>query len=124
MLVLVAVEAASRRENFSHNRAYQPGANVGPAPAEQTTQLEEKERLLKRLQKKNSIYNSKHPRRRLLTALHGFYRYRQRAFDELSRINDLYGHVPKAHKKVKPKTIYILKKTNRKSARRIRNRIR
>ncbi|KAK2765115.1 hypothetical protein FQN54_008814 [Arachnomyces sp. PD_36] len=65
-----------------------------------TRHSEEKARLLKRLNKTNGNYNSKHPRHRLLTALHGFYRYRQRSLDELNRIKDLYGHAPKAHKKL------------------------
>ncbi|PGH11944.1 hypothetical protein AJ80_06909 [Polytolypa hystricis UAMH7299] len=76
-----------------------------PASENSTRHIEEKVQLLTRLQKSSGTYDVHHPRHRLLTALHGFYRYKQRSDDELKRVRDLYGKVTKRQKQVIESTI-------------------
>ena len=61
---------------------------------------DEKNRLLARLDKSSGSWNKHHPRYRLLQALHGFRRYKERNLAELDRWRGLYKHVSSAHKKV------------------------
>ena len=61
----------------------------------------ERNRLLDRLKKDgNGKWDAHHPRHRLLTALHGFYRYESRNLAELGRWRDLYKNVPKRQRSV------------------------
>ena len=62
--------------------------------------VEEKERLLKRLSKSTGKWNNHHPRHRLLDALHGFERYFERQNEELDRLKGLYKKASKPQKKV------------------------
>ncbi|KAM4062697.1 hypothetical protein HRG_007521 [Hirsutella rhossiliensis] len=59
---------------------------------------EERSRLLGTLDKRNGKWTANHARHRLLDALHGFTRYRERQAAELKRLRGLYKNVSKAQK--------------------------
>lgn len=61
---------------------------------------EERERLLRRLDRKYGKWQDKHPRWKLLEALHGFDHYSEIIGAEIDRFEGLYHHVPKRHKQV------------------------
>ncbi|KAM5495957.1 putative carnosine N-methyltransferase [Microsporum canis] len=61
-------------------------------------QLEEESRLRDRLKRDNRKWDSSHPRYRLLTAMHGFARYKDRNLAELERWSALYSNTPKRHR--------------------------
>ncbi|KAL3478285.1 N2227-like protein-domain-containing protein [Aspergillus californicus] len=75
-------------------------------------QEEEFARLQHRLQRSTSTWNVNHPRHRLLTALHGFTRYKERNLAEVKRWRDLYKHVPTAQKQIVEKVIGYTRKLN------------
>ncbi|KAL2206854.1 N2227-domain-containing protein [Sarocladium strictum] len=62
--------------------------------------IDEKERLLKRLDKSTGKWNNHHPRHRLLDAMHGFVRYYDRQNEEIERLKGLYKKVSKPQKKL------------------------
>lgn len=62
---------------------------------------EERARLLGRIDRGNSQWDDKHPRWKLLEALHGFDRYKEITTAEIDRFEGLYKHVPMHHKKVR-----------------------
>ncbi|ETN43496.1 uncharacterized protein HMPREF1541_02655 [Cyphellophora europaea CBS 101466] len=61
---------------------------------------QERERLLHRIRRETGKWDDKHPRWKILEALHGFARYRDLAGAEVDRFEDLYKHVPSKHKKI------------------------
>lgn len=65
-----------------------------------TRNREEKERLLKRLQRNRGKWDSSHPRYRLLTALHGFFRYKEGNLAEVERWRGLYKRMPQRQRSV------------------------
>lgn len=66
-----------------------------------TRQLEEKSRLRDRMKRDNNKkWDSSHPRYRLLTAMHGFARYKDRNLAEADRWSTLYLNSPMRHRKV------------------------
>ena len=83
------------------NNAGQDPLQMGAmAPSESPRHRQEKARLLKRMERKHGKWNTVHPRYRLLEALYGFSRYRERNMAELDRWRSMYGNVGKAQKKV------------------------
>lgn len=60
----------------------------------------EKRNLLKRLGKYHGLWDTKHPRHRLMEAIFGFSRYKAGQMAELERWKGLYTHVSKAQKRV------------------------
>ncbi|KAL4863510.1 hypothetical protein BDV12DRAFT_177438 [Aspergillus spectabilis] len=69
-------------------------------------------RLQQRLSKSTGTWDKSHPRHRLLTALWGFSRYKERNLAEVNRWRDLYKHVSKPQKKVIEKVVGYTKKFN------------
>lgn len=70
------------------------------APAESPRHRQEKAHLMKRMSRKHGKWNTAHPRYRLLEALYGFTKYRERNMVEVGRWRSLYSNVSKAQKKV------------------------
>ncbi|KAL2008233.1 hypothetical protein VTN00DRAFT_8215 [Thermoascus crustaceus] len=73
---------------------------------------EEKDRLLKRLQRNKGKWDSSHPRYRLLTALHGFYRYKERNLAEVERWRGLYKRMPKRQRSLIESSVKYTNKLN------------
>ncbi|KMU79369.1 hypothetical protein CISG_07773 [Coccidioides immitis RMSCC 3703] len=61
---------------------------------------EEKQFLLQRLRRPNGELSQYHPRRRLLAALHGFYRYATIAMNDLNTISTRYKSLPDNQKRL------------------------
>ena len=61
---------------------------------------DERARLLQSLSRDKGNWDNKHPRWKLLEALHAFDRYQEIAGAEINRFEGLYKHVPRRHKKV------------------------
>ncbi|KAH6629125.1 N2227-like protein-domain-containing protein [Boeremia exigua] len=70
----------------------------------------EKVHLMKRMNRKTGKWNTVHPRYRLLEALYGFTKYRERNMAELDRWRSMYGNVGKSQKKVLEKAANYTKK--------------
>ncbi|KAH8895890.1 N2227-domain-containing protein [Thozetella sp. PMI_491] len=70
----------------------------------------ERGRLIKRLSKWHGSWNIHHPRHRLLEALHGFYRYKDKNLPELERWKDLYRNVSPKQRKLLERTINYSRK--------------
>lgn len=62
---------------------------------------QEKAHLMKRMDSKHGKWSATHPRYRLLEALFGFTKYRERNMAELERWRNLYKNVGKKQKKVR-----------------------
>ncbi|KAL2869475.1 N2227-like protein-domain-containing protein [Aspergillus lucknowensis] len=86
-------------------------ANITSLEDRSTRQAEEYSRLQDRLARSAS-WNVNHPRHRLLTALHGFSRYKERNLAEVKRWRNLYKHVPKAQKTVVERIVGYTRKLN------------
>jgi hypothetical protein len=71
------------------------------APIDSPRHRQEKAHLMKRMSRKHGTWNTVHPRYRLLEALYGFTKYRERNMAELNRWRSLYSNVGKAQKKVR-----------------------
>jgi carnosine N-methyltransferase len=65
---------------------------------------QEKAHLMKRMNKKSGKWGTSHPRYRLLEALWGYTKYRERHMAELDRWRSLYRSVGKKQKKVRAMT--------------------
>ncbi|KAL3459012.1 N2227-like protein-domain-containing protein [Aspergillus heterothallicus] len=87
-------------------------ANITELEEPDPRQTEEYSRLQNRLQRSTGTWNTNHPRQRLLTALWGFSRYKDRNLAEVKRWRDLYKHVPKSQKAFVEKTVAYTKKLN------------
>lgn len=74
------------------------------APSESPRHRQEKAHLMKRMSRKHGTWNTMHPRYRLLEALYGFTKYRERNMAELSKWRSQYNNVSKAQKKVRCST--------------------
>ena len=70
------------------------------APQDSPRHRQEKAHLLKRINRKSGKWGTGHPRYRLLEALWGYSRYRERNMEELHRWRTLYKSVGKKQKKV------------------------
>ena len=70
------------------------------AAVESPRHRQEKAHLMKRMSRKHGTWNTVHPRYRLLEALYGFSKYRERNMAELNRWRSLYSNVGKEQKKV------------------------
>lgn len=55
---------------------------------------------MQRMSRKTGKWNTSHPRYRLLEALFGFTKYRERNIAELDRWRSMYSNVKKVQKKV------------------------
>ncbi len=62
--------------------------------------VQEKKRLLQRMSRKHGSWNEHHPRYRLLEALRGFSSYAQRQQQELTRLQNLLGHVSHKQRRI------------------------
>ncbi|OAL44678.1 N2227-domain-containing protein [Pyrenochaeta sp. DS3sAY3a] len=71
---------------------------------------QEKAHLMKRMDSKHGKWSSTHPRYRLLEALFGFTKYRERNMAELDRWRKLYKNVGKKQKKTLEKVVDYTKK--------------
>jgi hypothetical protein len=78
----------------------QMGAMAPSATEDFTRHRQEKERLMKRMDRKQGNWGTSHPRYRLMEALLGFSKYRVRSEAELDRWRDLYKNVRKKQKRV------------------------
>lgn len=77
-------------------------------PPESPRHRQEKAHLMKRMSRKHGAWNTAHPRYRLLEALYGYTKYRERNLAELDRWRSLYSNVGKAQKKVcRPRVAFI-----------------
>lgn len=65
-----------------------------------STQNEEHARLLQKLERSSGKWDTTHPRHRLLTALHGYTRYKDKNLAEVDRWRNLYKNVPKRQRTV------------------------
>lgn len=94
--------------------AAQDPMNVGamlPSPAHSTArQRQEKAHLLKRMNRKSGKWGPSHPRYRLLEALFGFSKYRERNMADLDRWRSLYKNVGKKQKQTLEKIVQYKKK--------------
>jgi carnosine N-methyltransferase len=75
-------------------------ANITDIEQPDPRQLEEYVHLQGRLQRSTGTWNGNHPRHRLLMALYGFSRYKEKNLAEVKRWRDLYKHVPQKQKTV------------------------
>jgi hypothetical protein len=86
----------------NENNAAQDVLQMGSMPpSESPRHRQEKAHLLKRMSRKTGKWSPTHPRYRLLEALYGFTKYRERNMVELTRWRSLYGNVSKQQKKVR-----------------------
>ena len=69
-------------------------------PSKSPKHQQEKALLMKRMDRKTGKYGTNHPRYRLLEALYGFTKYRERNMAELNRWRTMYSNVGKQQKKV------------------------
>lgn len=65
-----------------------------------STHNEEHTRLLQKLERSSGKWDTTHPRHRLLTALHGYTRYKDKNLAEVDRLRNLYKNVPKRQRTV------------------------
>ncbi|KAL5335003.1 N2227-like protein-domain-containing protein [Aspergillus crustosus] len=87
-------------------------SNITEIEPHNPRQEEEYTRLRQRLDRETGTWDKNHPRHRLLTALYGFSRYKERNLAEVKRWRDLYKHVSKSQKKTIEKVIGYTKKFN------------
>ncbi|CEN61309.1 hypothetical protein ASPCAL07965 [Aspergillus calidoustus] len=87
-------------------------ANITDIDQPDPRQLDEFVRLQGRLQRSTGTWNANHPRYRLLMALYGFSRYKEKNLVEVKRWRDLYKHVPQKQKTLVEKTIGYTRKLN------------
>ncbi|KAF2261478.1 N2227-domain-containing protein [Lojkania enalia] len=79
---------------------------------EELRQQDEKKNLLKRLDRWRGLWDSSHPRYRLLTALYGYRKHCDANIKEGNRWRDLYKHVPDRQKELLEKLIGYTNKLN------------
>jgi hypothetical protein len=84
----------------ANNAAQDPLQMRSMASGDSPRHRHEKAHLMKRMSRKHGTWNTMHPRYRLLEALYGFSKYRERNMAELERWRGMYGNVGKAQKKV------------------------
>ncbi|KAL4814375.1 N2227-like protein-domain-containing protein [Aspergillus spinulosporus] len=77
-----------------------------------TREKKEYKRLQSRLDRTSGTWGPSHPRHRLLMALYGFTRYKERNLAEVKRWRDLYKHVPKEQKQLVERVIGYTRKLN------------
>ena len=82
------------------NAAQDPLQMGSMTPSESPRHRQEKAHLMKRMDRKTGKWDWIHPRYRLLEALYGFTKYRERNMAELERWRSMYRNVGKAQKKV------------------------
>ncbi|BCS21481.1 uncharacterized protein APUU_21913A [Aspergillus puulaauensis] len=87
-------------------------SNITVVEEPNARQEEEYTRLQNRLQRSTGTWNANHPRHRLLMALYGFTRYKERNLAEVKRWRDMYKHVPKNQQKLVEQTIGYTRKLN------------
>ncbi|KAL4738231.1 N2227-like protein-domain-containing protein [Aspergillus similis] len=83
-----------------------------PSPDHNRRQKREYVRLQSRLSRTSGTWGPSHPRHRLLMALYGFTRYKERNLAEVKRWRDLYKHVPKGQKQLVERVIGYTRKLN------------
>jgi hypothetical protein len=76
------------------------GAMLSSGAQDSLRHCQEKKHLMKRMDRKSGKWGTSHPRYRLLEALWGYYRYRERNMAELNRWRTLYKSVSKKQKRV------------------------
>jgi hypothetical protein len=93
--VVVVIEDAHIARNL-----LQVGAMLSGRGKDSPRHRQEKAHLMKRMDRKSGKWGKIHPRYRLLEALWGYSRYRERNMAELERWRTLYKSVSKKQKKV------------------------
>ncbi|KAL6232409.1 hypothetical protein BDW75DRAFT_247193 [Aspergillus navahoensis] len=83
-----------------------------PSLDHNTRQEIESTRLQSRLTRTAGTWSPSHPRHRLLMALYGFTRYKERNLAEVKRWRDMYKHVPKGQKQLAERVIGYTRKLN------------
>ncbi|KAK1144144.1 hypothetical protein N8T08_005806 [Aspergillus melleus] len=73
---------------------------------------EENVRLQGRLERSRGKWDSSHPRHRLLTALHGYTRYKERHLVETKKWRDLYKNISKKQRSLVESTVQYTRKLN------------
>ncbi|KAE8154287.1 N2227-like protein-domain-containing protein [Aspergillus avenaceus] len=86
--------------------------NVTYMDADTSRQEEEYSRLQHRLQRSTGKWDSSHPRHRLLTALHGYHRYRERNLVETKKWRDWYKKAPKRQRSMVESAVKYTRKLN------------
>ncbi|CBX96263.1 hypothetical protein LEMA_P111820.1 [Plenodomus lingam JN3] len=108
------VSISSMEYNSGDGYAAQDPMNIGAMlldPAQSTArQRQEKAHLLKRMDRKSGKWGTTHPRYRLLEALFGFSKYRERNMAELDRWRSLYKNVGKKQKQILERVVQYTKK--------------
>lgn len=85
----------------NENAAHDPLQMGGMDPSESPRHRQEKAHLMKRMDRKTGKWDRIHPRNRLLEALYGFTKYRERNMVELEKWRSMYRNVGKAQKKAR-----------------------
>ncbi|KAF9894466.1 hypothetical protein FE257_007969 [Aspergillus nanangensis] len=80
--------------------------------AESNRHADEHGRLQHQLQRSNGKWDSSHPRHRLLTALHGFCRYKERNLAETKKWRDWYKQIPKRQRSIVESSVHYTRKLN------------
>jgi hypothetical protein len=109
----IAAEPATSEDNTQsahtlyiqdEDRAVQNPLQMGAMLPQEATSSprhrQEMAHLMKRMDRKHGSWGTNHPRHRLLDALFGFSKYRERSMAELDRWRDLYTNVGKKQKRV------------------------
>lgn len=96
----IAAENNIAYNGNTNNDAQDPLQMGSMPPSESPRHRQEKVHLMKRMDRKHGKWNTVHPRYRLLEALYGFTKYRERNLAELDRWRSMYSNVGKSQKKV------------------------
>ncbi|KAI9927271.1 hypothetical protein ASPWEDRAFT_165833 [Aspergillus wentii DTO 134E9] len=110
LLCLVAASAVNvQSDPISH--VYVTNITILQESTTNNRHAEEKSQLEQRLQK-TGTWSPSHSRYRLLSALHGFYRYKQINTVEVNKWRDWYKHVPKRQRKMVESVVQYTRKLN------------
>jgi hypothetical protein len=91
----------------------QMGAMLPQKAANSPRHRQELAHLMNRMERKHGNWGSNHPRHRLLEALLGFSKYRERSMAELDRWRDLYKNVGRKQKRVSTRESFIASVLNK-----------
>jgi hypothetical protein len=95
------IEAAYDQDGlYAAQDPLQMGAMLPNGAGDSPRHRQEKAHLMKRMNRKTGDWSTSHPRYRLMEALFGFSKYRERSIAELDRWRGLYKNVGKKQKKV------------------------
>ncbi|KAJ8111501.1 hypothetical protein OPT61_g5919 [Boeremia exigua] len=110
---ITSVASLSAEYDGNEEKAAQDPLSMGSMGAEESPRhRQEKAHLVKRMDRKTGKWDRIHPRHRLLEALYGFSKYRERNMVELDKWRTMYASVGKAQKKTLAKVVNYKKKLN------------